>query len=488
MYKNAPPGDERIERMREISDELGRLANHTNLTKVQEARFNQLTREFEDLEREQRAARESLVAEAYAGGRVEDANVDRSASHADATAPRRGPQVMFRGDPWEAHGPLDGLMGTVEARGRALKAIETAPGQMPDHARERATRAVEVDADPANKLSRWAIATSQPAYRDAFLAWVRDPEHAGAEWSPAEREAVRQVQTESRAMALGTGSAGGYMVPFSLDPSILISNTGSVNPMREVSRIELTATNEWRGITSAGVTASWDPEAQEVSDDSPTLANPAIFAQKAQAFVPVSIELFEDSNIADQVAVLFLDAKAQLEATAFTTGSGTNQPKGIITALVAAGGGTVIATGTNVLAQADLYANQAALPPRWRPNARWMMNLSILNGFRQLPQATGLNYSIISDATTPPTALGWEVRENSAMDGTLTGAAADYLVLSGDFAQFCIVDRVGMTVEFIPHLMGASGRPTGQRGFYTHWRVGSDVLIADAFRLSNYST
>jgi HK97 family phage major capsid protein len=156
--------------------------------------------------------------------------------------------------------------------------------------------------------------------------------------------------------------------------------------------------------------------------------------------------------------------------------------------LVASGGGTIVATGTNVLAQADLYANQAALPPRWRANAKWMMNLSILNGFRQLPQTTGLNYSVISDATTPPTALGWPVYENSSMDGTLTGAAADYLVLSGDFSQYIVTDRLGSVLEFIPQLFKGAFRPSGQRGFYMHWRVGADVVIADAFRLSNYST
>ncbi len=110
------------------------------------------------------------------------------------------------------------------------------------------------------------------------------------------------------------------------------------------------------------------------------------------------------------------------------------------------------------------------------------------NGFRQLPQATGLNYSIINDNTDPSQALGWDVYENSNMDGTLTGAAADYAVLSGDFRQYAIVDRVGTSIEMIPHLFGASQRPTAQRGFYMHWRVGADVLVPDAFRLSNYST
>jgi HK97 family phage major capsid protein len=155
---------------------------------------------------------------------------------------------------------------------------------------------------------------------------------------------------------------------------------------------------------------------------------------------------------------------------------------------VTAAGANIIATGTNVLAQGDLYANQAALPPRWGPNAAWMMNLSIINGYRQLPQATGLNYSIINDDTTPPKALGWPVYENSSMDGTLSGGAADYLVLSGDFQQFAIVDRVGTSIEVIQNLLGTNHRPTGQRGFLMHYRVGSDVLIQDAFRLSNFST
>ncbi len=203
--------------------------------------------------------------------------------------------------------------------------------------------------------------------------------------------------------------------------------------------------------------------------------------------MPVSLELFEDSSIAQEIANLFADAKAVQESLGFTI-TQTGGPAGIITALVAAGGSTVIATGTNVLAQGDLFANQAALPARWRANAKWMMNLSILNGYRQLPQATGLNYSIIDDTRTPPTALGWPIYENSSMDSTLTGAAADYLVLSGDFTQFAIVDRVGTSIEVVPHLFGANQRPTGQRGFYMHFRVGANVLVPDAFRLSNFST
>jgi HK97 family phage major capsid protein len=224
------------------------------------------------------------------------------------------------------------------------------------------------------------------------------------------------------------------------------------------------------------VDTHWDPEETETTDDSPTLLQPTIVCKKGVGFVQVSMELFEDSDIAQQVGRVLADAKAVEEGLAFTI-TQSNGPTGIITALVAAGGSTVIATGTNVLAQGDLYANQAALPARWQPNAKWMMSLPILNGYRQLPQATGLNYSIVNDATNPPTILGWPVYVNSSMDSTLTGAAADYLVLSGAFENFAIVDRLATTVELVPHIFGATGRrPIGSRGFYMHWRTGSGAL------------
>ncbi len=374
-----------------------------------------------------------------------------------------------------------------DLRSQALTANEQAE-RMPDDAREHMAQTLERDDDPHGRLSQYVIEVSSPHYRSAFFKWMGDPTSGAQEWTEKEREAVQRVRFVDRAMSL-TGASGGFLVPYELDPNILISAAGSVNPLRDLCRVETTALNTKKFVTSLGVSAHFYNEAAEVTDDSPTLVQPSIDCRKAMAFVPVSFELFEDSDITQQVGALFVDAKAQLEATAFTIGDGNApNPKGIITALVAAGGSTVIATGTNVLAQGDLYANQAALPARWRPNAKWMMNLSIINGYRQLPQATGLNYSIVSDATTPPKALGWEIYENSVMDGVLTGAAADYALLSGDFKQFAILDRIGTSVEVIPQLFGSNFRPSGQRGFLMHWRVGSDVLIADAFRLSNFST
>jgi predicted phage gp36 major capsid-like protein len=54
------------------------------------------------------------------------------------------------------------------------------------------------------------------------------------------------------------------MIPLTLDPSILITSAGSVNPLRQLARTVQIATDSWNGVTSAGVTAHWLPEAQEV--------------------------------------------------------------------------------------------------------------------------------------------------------------------------------------------------------------------------------
>jgi HK97 family phage major capsid protein len=395
----------------------------------------------------------------------------RNREHGDGAAPITGPVQPAAG------------AGT-ELRSQALRANDRAEF-LPEKVREHMERQLREDDDPTDSMAEATVALSDRAYFRAFAKVFNDPLSGGHEWTDKERAAVQKVRWLQRSLNL-TGATGGFLVPYELDPQILIAGVGAVSPLRQIARVATTTQNEKRFVTSLGVVSTWTPEEQEQTDDSPALLQPTITCKKGQAFVPVSYELFEDSDIAQQIGALFADAKAVQESLGFTL-TQANGPTGLITALVAAGGSTVIATGTNVLAQADLYANQAALPARWRPNAKWMMSLPILNGFRQLPQATGLNYSVVNDSTSPPTALGWDIYENSNMDSTLSGGAADYLVVAGDFQQFAIVDRWPASMELIPNLVGANRRPTGQRGFVTHFRTGSGVLIADAFRLSNYS-
>jgi predicted phage gp36 major capsid-like protein len=64
--------------------------------------------------------------------------------------------------------------------------------------------------------------------------------------------------------------------------------------------------------------------------------------------------------------------------------------------------------------------------------------------------------------------------------GTATGTK---LITMGDFRTGCkIVDRLGMSAELIPHMLGASRLPLGMRGPYCYWRTGPGVFAPNALR------
>jgi HK97 family phage major capsid protein len=112
------------------------------------------------------------------------------------------------------------------------------------------------------------------------------------------------------------------------------------------------------------------------------------------------------------------------------------------------------------------------------------MNLSYLNRVRQLGTST-LYYGYTVDLTAGgiPTLLGKRVNECADMSGTLSTAANNAIVV-GDFSQYVIVDRVGMSVEPIPHLFStANNLPSGQRGLYCYWRTGAGTTNDLAFRI-----
>jgi HK97 family phage major capsid protein len=178
-----------------------------------------------------------------------------------------------------------------------------------------------------------------------------------------------------------------------------------------------------------------------------------------------------------------------LEAGAYAIGSGTGQPQGVVTGLV--GTGAVTASGTaDTLAVGDLYNVQGTLPARYRAAGSWLATNAFYNRARQFDTAGGSSLWAQLGEDRPALLLGKPVYEAEDMDGSITAAAENYMAIFGDFENFIIADRIGMTVEFIPHLFsrtgtGTFGRPTGQRGWYAYYRTGSGVVNSAAFKMLN---
>ncbi|HMF61354.1 MAG TPA: phage major capsid protein [Vicinamibacterales bacterium] len=365
-----------------------------------------------------------------------------------------------------------------ELHERSKRAIEIAvfpDGRVrKEHAQEHIERLLARDSADG-ELGRLILTTGKPGYRQAFVKYLGG---------------VPLTGEEQRAFTLGST---GLPVPYTLDPTVLPVSNSVVNPLRAISSVEqIVGSNEWRGLTAAAITASRVSEATEATDNTPVLAQPTILASKVHAFVPFSIESGQDwSGMDSALATLIADSKDDEEATSFATGTGTPPaPFGVLTG---ATGTTAAATGLTVTA-ANLYSLEGALAPRFRPRAQFVANRAIYNIIRALDTAGGaqmwlrigelMGNSPASDGGNGNTGLrllGYPVNELSTMSATVVNTTK--IMLLGDFSYFKIIDRVGMTVELIPHLFGAANRyPTGQRGFYAYWRNGSKVIDPVAFR------
>jgi HK97 family phage major capsid protein len=342
--------------------------------------------------------------------------------------------------------------------------------------------------DPHGVDARYIAAVGEPAYFSAFGKMLADPQMGHLRFTAQEVAAVQAttaVESE-RALNITTGSAGGFALPFTLDPSVILSSNGVLNPIRDVARVFTIATNQWKGVSSDGVTAAYVAEAAVSTDNSPTLAQPTITAAQGRAWIPFSIELSQDwPQLSDELVRLVIDGRDTLDATQFLTGTGTNAPLGILTIGTAGALTTTQRVQTDVSATLDvddvwdLKGNLTNT--RFAGNARFAGNSAMIDRiYRFTP----------SGSTTEPQAMptregalcGKPVIEWSTMVNTTTTGSK--VLIFGDWQHFLVGDRLGMSAELIPHIFGAAqgNLPTGQRGLFCYWRTGTVVSAVNAFR------
>jgi HK97 family phage major capsid protein len=366
----------------------------------------------------------------------------------------------------------------LELRSRALHSIEAAVFPTDRKSREacqdRLSSLVE-SCDTGGTIATRILRTGSPVYRRAWRKTL-----------------FGQALTSEESRAFGVGTTG-IPIPYTLDPTLIHISNSVVNPMRAISKkVTISGSNQWLGATSTAITATRIAEGTEATDNTPTLTQPSVTVTKAHAFVPFSVEVEGDwPDMESELTSLFADAKDDEEATAFVNGAGTGvNPQGIVTGTT----GTVAASTGLTITAANLYALEAALPPRFRPRAQFLANRAMYNIIRALDTAGGAQLWLrIGDliqndpassggvGNTGLRLLGYPVNEVSTMAATVTNGTKQMIL--GDTSYFVIVDRVGMNVELVPQIFGATSRfPIGQRGMYAWWRNSSLLLTAAATR------
>lgn len=472
---------DRIVELRELREKLDAEYEGKRFDEDAKNRFNSYSEEIEEIENtlEELSRREAVIASAAEDGKTEEG----VKFHTNRQGVARGDDIWDLATLNRSYD--DPNVEGRELRDRALRAVEEAHFPHPNSNREELQGFLdnEIRSEGAHGtgIARHIMLTGSPTYRRAFTKKFQ-----GAPMSESETTALY------RAMSL-TLASGGAAVPYVLDPTVIPISAGAVNPYRAIASVTQVSVDEWRGVTSAGITAAFQAEAAATTDQSPTLAQPTVSTEMGRVNIPYSIEIGMDwGDFAGSMAVDIQDSKDVLEATKFAVGSGTNEPFGVVTG---SSNSVYTASNTNSLVIADLYGWHDALSPRFRTNASITLNNAVLSKIRQLDTAGG-SQMLTSNLQERSAALpgsftegranvnifGKPVYEASGQSGTFT--TGQLIGVIGDFRHFKIIDRVGLTIVDAGYLQDATtGFPTGQKAMLAYWRTGSKVLNNTSFKV-----
>lgn len=253
----------------------------------------------------------------------------------------------------------------------------------------------------------------------------------------------------------GVDADGGYTVPEELESEIykLLYNA---DPIRAAARVVTLGSDRVMPVQTGGATFAWIGENGSYGTTQPTLGSVRYVSHKLGGYIPVSVELLQDtqSDIVGFIRDVGVQAIADLENAAFAAGSGSNQPEGLFTVSSVAGvsisdttgavSATAAITGDNLI---DVFHD---LGRQYRARASWLMSDAAVKIIRKL-KLTDNQYLWQPGLTAgqPDTIL---TRPVLVSDFAPTPAASTKSIVFGDLSKYMIVDRLGITMQRLNEL------------------------------------
>jgi HK97 family phage major capsid protein len=338
---------------------------------------------------------------------------------------------------------------------------------------DRAEKALELAVDKAveNKASETVERKVRDAGRELFTKYLRGGDKAltAQDWAD-----IRAT------MSTTTTTEGGHTVPVDVASSIseVLKAYGGVRSVANV--ISSSMGNDINFPTSDGTSETGELIGQNTTA---TAADPSfgVVTLKTYKFsskiVAVPYELLQDSNadIEGFIARRLGERLARIQNTMFTTGNGSTQPNGVVTASAA---GKVGSTGqTTTVIVDDLIDLVHAIDPAYRVGpVRFMMNDATLKVIRKLKDTAGRpifmpGYDGLGGAMGDQV-LGYGVTINQDMAVPAANAKS---ILFGDFSRYTIRDVMGMTLF---RFEDSAYAKLGQVGFLAWMRSGGQLTDA----------
>lgn len=290
------------------------------------------------------------------------------------------------------------------------------------------------------------------------------------------------LSEEGKAMTEGTAAQGGYLVRPQVERQIVTARELD-NVLRGLcSKITVNTNAIQLDQIALSTTAGWVAElAQKPESTGMTLATVTANVFTAAGLATISNQLLADSNPeVDQLVVSDLAKRlVALEEAAFISGSGTNQPLGILN--TPGLGATALATTTaSALLDAVLDAIGAVETDHGAPSAILMhprtwtriLKAKDTQGAWLLGSPTDIRPDVRESRTIargPAKYLwGYPVVTSNRVPTNLGAGANESRVIVGDFSEALILDRQGITVDESAHVHFT----TNQTVFRAEQRVG----------------
>lgn len=287
-------------------------------------------------------------------------------------------------------------------------------------------------------------------------------------------------------MSTTTGSEGGFTVDTEVATSV-IDALKAFGGMRQSSTVIATSGFGLLSFPTSNGTAEEGEiiaENQEATDLDIVFGTVGLPVYKfSSKVVTVPIELLQDSNVDIEAFVRgrLVTRLGRITNKLFTTGSGTNQPNGIVTAA------TVGVTAANSTSQVtavtyDSLVNlQHSVDPAYRQNAGWMFNDTTLRELRKIKDGSNRpifvpGYEVSVPGGEPDRLLGKPITINQDVANMAASARS---ILFGDLSGYYIRDV--MAVEMFRFTDSAFTKK-GQVGFLAWMRSGGNLVDANRVR------
>lgn len=304
---------------------------------------------------------------------------------------------------------------------------------------------------------------------DLFAKWARGGDKAltAEDWA-----SIRNT------MSTTTPAEGGYAVPTQVATSVL-DVLKAYGGMREASTVIQTENGQPINYpTSDGTSETGELIAENTTATGadPTFGTVTLQPYKfSSKVVAIPFELLQDSavDLVSFISKRLGDRLGRVQNTYFTTGTGTAQPKGAVTAAASGKVGTTGQTATVIFD--DLIDLIHSIDPAYRaaPGVRFMMNDASLKVIRKLKDSQNRpiflpGYDGLA-GPMPDTLLGYQITINQDV---ATMAANAKSILFGDFSRYTIRDVMGMTLF---RFDDSAYVKLGQIGFLAWMRTGGTL-------------